>query len=53
MNLASRTELLYELNNVLTLLLPLLTEEELVDIQIAITKEYHNLHIKKGDHHEG
>lgn len=52
MNLASRTELLYELNNVLTLLLPLLTEEELIDIQIAMTKEYHNLHNQKGEHHE-
>ena len=52
MNLASRTELLYELNQVLTLLLPLVTEEELVDIQIAMTKEYHKLHTKKGDNHE-
>lgn len=43
MNLASRTELLYELNQVLTLLLPLITEEELVDIQIAMTKEYYNI----------
>ena len=52
MNLTNKNALFRELNNVLTLLLPLVTEEELVDIQIAMTKEYYNLHNQKGGNHE-
>ena len=47
MNLASKKDLMYELDQVLTLLLPLLTEDEVCALLEAIGNEY--IRVKKGD----